>query len=336
MMLDQEIPGAGRIGTLDGSGAGDYEPGSGYEYANDGFNLAGLLVQRVSGQSFEAYMTEHVFGPVGMTHTTFDPESAARLGLAHGYTQRRGRVVPAEPPLSRGYNPAGMVLASAQDTGTYLSTLLNQGAIGGQQIIASSSLDEMWTPALRIGPTSGVGLGWGVGEVDGLRLLNWAGGVISSGSYFLLAPDQQVAIGVLANRDVRLTAEIAQDGLAIVLGGEPRQRPTPIDWTTHPRGETSRAASSYVGTYVGPSGTIVVQQQGDTLVGSIDGPEFQRLAELLGPGEGLDFEFVPTGDATFVLLSDFSALEEVPAEFVAGADGRMGLLVGGDLFGIRN
>jgi CubicO group peptidase (beta-lactamase class C family) len=45
------------------------DPGSGYEYANDGFNLAGLLVQRVSGEDYEQSIGDHVFVPLGMDRT---------------------------------------------------------------------------------------------------------------------------------------------------------------------------------------------------------------------------------------------------------------------------
>jgi len=59
-------------------------------------------------------------------------------------------------------------------------------------------------------------------------------------------------------------------------------------------------------------------------------------ATSLGPGDGLDFELLQTSDASFVLLSDFSPLEEMPAEFTRTADGRQLLVIGGEPFGIKN
>ena len=115
-------------------------PGAGFEYANDGFNVAGLVVQRVSGLLFERYMAERVFAPLGMRRTTYDPARGAALGLAQGYGHHRGAPVPLPTPLTRGYNPAGMVLASAADVGRYLLALLNGGALGAARVLAPASV----------------------------------------------------------------------------------------------------------------------------------------------------------------------------------------------------
>ncbi len=56
---------------------------------------------------------------------------------------------------------------------------------------------------------------------------------------------------------------------------------------------------------------------------------------LFGPGEGFDFEMIDVGGGKFVLLSDFSALEELPAEFKPTPDGRIMLVIAGDAFGVK-
>ena len=68
-------------------------PGTGFEYANDGYSVAGLVVQRVTGMPYEHYMAQAVFTPLGMERTTFDPTEAATWGWAHGYAKRRGGLV---------------------------------------------------------------------------------------------------------------------------------------------------------------------------------------------------------------------------------------------------
>jgi len=64
---------------------------------------------------------------------------------------------------------------------------------------------------------------------------------------------------------------------------------------------------------------------------AIDGENFR----LFGPGEGFDFEMIDVGGGKFVLLSDFSALEELPAEFKPTPDGRIMLVIAGDAFGVK-
>jgi len=90
-----------------------------------------------------------------------------------------------------------------------------------------------------------------------------------------------------------------------------------------------------VGIYVRSQGSIRIYREAEKLLGAIDGENFRLLARQLGPGEGFDFEMIDLGSGRFVLLSDFSALEVLPAEFEPTPDGRMMLVIQGDPFGIK-
>ena len=67
-----------------------FEPGTAYEYINPTFVLLGQLVERVSGQSFTAYMQEHVFAPSGMTQTAYIGEESPRAAHAYEYEREEG------------------------------------------------------------------------------------------------------------------------------------------------------------------------------------------------------------------------------------------------------
>ena len=60
-----------------------FDPGSAFEYSNVGYALMGLLVQRLSGQSYEQFLQEQLWGPLGMTHTGIRPRED--LQVAHGH-----------------------------------------------------------------------------------------------------------------------------------------------------------------------------------------------------------------------------------------------------------
>ncbi len=281
-------------------------PGTAYEYANDGYSVAGLIVQKVSGMPYEDYLGEHLLSPLGMQRTTFDPTIAAEWGLAEGYTKRSGVVTPGPLPFSRGYGPAGMLITNANDVGRYFLMLLNSGVVDGLPIVSSGSLDEMWTaqPATE---KSEYGLGWGIHTENGMRFVYHGGDLAvpsqtsgSSGAQFLLAPTQRVAVGVLANMSSTEKSEIAHDTLSILLGGEPAQRPTPPDWRhttfTADRGVWSR----YVGEYSSEQGQFRV---------------YRKNEKLLGFAAGTDVEFVPMSDTQFVMLCDQGSCDEAPVEF---------------------
>jgi CubicO group peptidase (beta-lactamase class C family) len=315
----------------------DRDPGTGFEYANDGFNVAGLVVQRVSGLPFERYMAERVFGPLGMEHTTYDPVAAAALGVVQGYGHHRGAPVPLRTPLTRGYNPAGMAVSSAADVGRYLLALLNGGALGGARVLSPDSVAELWTPAFRTGETTGVGLGWGVGALGGRRAMNWTGGTATSGSVFLVLPDQGLGVAVLANRDdgPGLRA-LAVDVATIALGGEPAARPAPVDWTQLPPVEPDRTAwDGYVGIYAGPRSAVRVTRAGDRLLATVESGDVLAISEQLGPNEGREAELVPTSATEFVLLGDNTTLDEQTVAFEPGPDGRPVLVLDGEPFGAR-
>src|SRR4051794_35835945 len=92
-------------------------PGTHWEYANDGFNVAGLIVQAVSGMPYEQYVQGRILKPLGMGRSTFDPAQGAAFGMAQGYVKRKGQVQAEKTRLTRGYDPAGMLLTDAEDSG---------------------------------------------------------------------------------------------------------------------------------------------------------------------------------------------------------------------------
>jgi CubicO group peptidase (beta-lactamase class C family) len=299
-------------------------PGSGYEYSLDGYSVAGLVVQTVSGMRYEDYLAAHVFAPLDMKQTTFDPSRADELGFATNYAKSRGIVSAGPSSLSRGGNPGGGVLTSADDVGHYLVALLNGGAFAGAQVISSASIDQMWTPE----PASGAeayGFGWNAVPAPGMRLLSHAGDVGapgaygSSGSQFIVVPERHLAVGVLANLSSFEKAEVASDTLTILLGDEPAARPIAPDWRRTTFVPDRAVWTTYVGDYLS-SQPIRVYREAD---------------KLLGSGPGFSIEFVAQSDTTFVMLSNIGALDEQPVEFQRQPNGSVMMLFHGQTIGIK-
>lgn len=96
-----------------------YAPGSTASYSNYGASLAGYIVQRVSGEPFEAYVQRHIFAPLGMTHSSFVQPLPSSLGplLASGYARGSEDPQPYEIiPLS----PAGALSSSGADMAKFM------------------------------------------------------------------------------------------------------------------------------------------------------------------------------------------------------------------------
>ena len=299
-----------------------FAPGTGYEYANDGYSVALLILQTVSGMSYDEYIGTQIFEPLRMARSTFDVSVANEWGLTTSYAKRSGAISPGPMALY----PAGGILTTAGDVGHYFVALLNDGSYEGTQVISPSSIAQMWTPE----PASGAeayGFGWGEMNVAGIRLLSHAGDIGaagpfgSSGSQFLVFPERKIAIGVLANMSSLEKADIAEDTLAIMLGGEPPARPVLPDWRQSSFTPNRDAWATIVGDYHTSDGTLRVYRDGDKLLGSV---------------AGVSLEFVPQSDTSFMMLSsDLSALDEVPAEFQPQADGSVILGFQGRPFAVK-
>ncbi len=153
-----------------------WRPGTRMAYCNSGPPVAAYIVEKLTGQRFEDYVQQNLFGPIGMkTATYFQPSSAAATTLYHD---------DGKTPYPYWYillRPAGSINASANDMAAYVQFYLNRGAVGGKQIVPSSDIDRMETPkstwAAKDGMKSGYGLSnyWNV--EDGFVYHGHDGGV---------------------------------------------------------------------------------------------------------------------------------------------------------------
>ncbi len=107
---------------------------------------------------------------------------------------------------------------------------------GGGPLFSAESVKAMWTPRFRTGEKTAVGLGWMLEEVTGHQTWTWTGDIGTSGSVFLVLPDQNLGVAVLANYDApRPLNQLAEDIVTIALGGEPPARPSPSTHLTFRR-----------------------------------------------------------------------------------------------------
>lgn len=150
-----------------------FEPGTKWAYSNIGIDTLGRVIEVASGQSYEAFLAERVFNPLGMKDTTFYPtaQQTARLALTYGL--EKGKLVRATtdilgPPQGAKYPiPAGGLYSTAHDLARLYRMMLNQGTLEGTKVLAPQSVKTMTqvqTGELTSGFTPGVGfgLGWAV------------------------------------------------------------------------------------------------------------------------------------------------------------------------------
>ncbi|WP_345377523.1 serine hydrolase domain-containing protein [Pseudonocardia yuanmonensis] len=172
------------------------EPGSRFRYTDHGFTTLGQLVEDMTGEPFDHYLREHVFGPLGMTDT--DLGRSARIGarLATGYDLTTRGPTP-HPDYEIVTTGAAAAYSTPRDIGRYLAALLGGGANQYGAILGPGTLATMFAPQFRPDPrVPGVGLAFFRGDAGGRLVLEHQGVVPAFTSQIHLAPD--AALGLVA------------------------------------------------------------------------------------------------------------------------------------------
>lgn len=111
--------------------------GAEHEYSNLNYVLLGLVVEAASGQSYAEYIQEHIFQPIGMTHSYTSYEQARAQGLAEGYHYLFGFPSRMVEPYPTGMVAAGYHISSVHDMARYLAALSNGGVIDEKSIVTA-------------------------------------------------------------------------------------------------------------------------------------------------------------------------------------------------------
>jgi CubicO group peptidase (beta-lactamase class C family)/cytochrome b561 len=177
-----------------------YPPGEIPAYSNYGVGLASYIVQRTSGEPFEQYVHEHIFAPLGMTHSSFyQPLEKSLASLpSDGY---RGNTT--KPAVGfEIFNPvgAGGISSSAADMGRFGQALLNGGELDGKRILKPETLMLMWTPQFRASDQlPPICMGFYQDWRNHLRWIGHEGDLIAFHSLFFVEPTQKIVLFVSYN-----------------------------------------------------------------------------------------------------------------------------------------
>lgn len=177
-----------------------YEPGAKWQYCQSGINAAGRIVEVVSGLSFDAFLQQRLFDPLGMSNTTFYPTAEQRARLVTAYAKNRdtGELTPVPPrsefgPRDRPPQGNGGLYSTAPDYARFCQMLLNGGTLEGKRYLSAAALKFLSTPQTGDMPTGffqnatwgnrGANYGWGIGTCVLRTPHEGVAEMLSSGSY---------------------------------------------------------------------------------------------------------------------------------------------------------
>lgn len=125
-----------------------YPAGSTYEYSNLNYVLLGLVIEAASGQSYSAYLHEHIFVPLQMRHSGVSYEEAEKDGLSQGYRYLFGIPSAYVEPYPNGMVAAGYHFASIEDMAHFVAAISNGGEYEGVPVLSPDSQTSGQKPYL--------------------------------------------------------------------------------------------------------------------------------------------------------------------------------------------
>lgn len=187
----------------------DFEPGSAWRYNNTGYVLLGMVIERVTGQSYATYLDEQFFRPLGLTRTRYCPARETRdTSYARGYSSYGSGSFQAAMHISMSHAyAAGALCSTARDLVKW------QRALHGGLVLSASSYQAMVTPeSLTGGGSLTYGYGLFVGMLGPYEMLQHGGGIPGFTTFQLYVPERTLSVVVLTNTDAR-----APEGVGVTI-----------------------------------------------------------------------------------------------------------------------
>lgn len=183
-----------------------------YDYDNLLYIVAGEIVARVSGMSYDEYLRTHFFEPLGMTRSKLSiPEIEADNNRIDGHAPVDGKLQITTNTFTQIATPAAGIYASINDMTKWAQAQLDEGKYGPQlkdSLFSKKMHREMWTPQTLVRSGKGpynthftaYGLGWFLSDVNGQFQVTHTGGLLGIVSQVILLPEMDLAIIVLTNQ----------------------------------------------------------------------------------------------------------------------------------------
>ncbi|MEZ4584835.1 MAG: serine hydrolase domain-containing protein [Gemmatimonadales bacterium] len=178
-----------------------WPPGKHMSYANSGPPIAALALESITGERFEAYASEHVFGPLGMVNSTFDvpddPALRAKGYAPDGRTETRYDYI-----LMR---PSGALNTSAEDMSRFLRMMINRGRLDERLLLRPETIDRMERPATTLAARAGHTFGYGLGNEASIvagHVFHGHGGSTATGFISTYAYSSELGVGYFVSTNM--------------------------------------------------------------------------------------------------------------------------------------
>lgn len=250
----------------------NFRPGEEYLYSNTGWTLLGVVVKRTSGQSLAEFTRDHLFRPLGMTHTQWrDDHTRVVRGRAYAYAGTRERGFRNDMPFTNVHGSGGL-LTTVGDLLLWNENFTH-GRVGGPALLRQLQTRGV----LNSGDTIAYALGLIVGEYRGVPEVSHGGATGGYRTFLARYPQQGLSVALLCNLASITTSPLAHQVADVFLDGQVEAPPPARAVTLSPEQLASR-----VGLYRDPRTDAVLRvfhREGKLMLGFGDtGTELVPLA----------------------------------------------------------
>jgi CubicO group peptidase (beta-lactamase class C family) len=182
-----------------------FPPGTRASYSQDGYNLAGRIIEKVTGLTYERAVTTLLLEPLGLSHSFFAPGDAMtrRFAVGHNPSEDGTLSVARLWKHFRGNNPGAGLVSSVSDQIRWARFHLGDGhAESGERVLPTEVLHQMKKPTVALrGSTLGdaLGISWFLRDVDGVRTVGHGGSANGQFAELLTVPERNFAVVSLSN-----------------------------------------------------------------------------------------------------------------------------------------
>lgn len=203
-----------------------------FQYSNLGYMVAGMVAERISGQSWEDFTTERLLKPLGFKDFGFTIEAlAAAKNAARPHAMLGNECVPS-PLWPIRTTAGGGINASVADLAKWARCLIDGGKVDGTQLLSPKALREMSTPRMHVGRSEQAEIGdshYGFGlfceNYRGDRTLSHSGSWLGWATLMTVLPERRAGVVVLTNRAPSAVTSLLTYAVFDRISGR-----EPVDW----------------------------------------------------------------------------------------------------------
>lgn len=175
-----------------------------WQYQNVMFVAAGEIVGEVQKTSWEKFVPERIFKPLGMTNSTMSVKEMEKtkdysFGYQYNFDTKETRRLPIRD--IDAVAAAGSINSCAKDMANWLKFVLNGGTVDGKRLISEKGYEEWTKPQMKISPNGKVsyGLGWFLQDWNGLKIVQHGGNIDGFNSLVAMIPEKKLGFVMLTN-----------------------------------------------------------------------------------------------------------------------------------------